>query len=835
MVRYFFSFFGSLLLHVFLLFPTFGQSTIVSGKVTDAETGEVVPFANVIFVGAGQGITTDFEGKYEVTTSQAVDSIRVSYIGYVAQVRPIERGIRQTINFQLFPDIVNLQEIVIEAGENPAFELLRKVQENKEQNDRRNLIAYDYESYSKLEVDMHNMDKKFRERWAVKKIFEVVDSLDQITDESGAPILPLFISEALSRVYQKNNPELSRENIIKTQITGVGFDNNSYLSQLIGNSIQDFNFYQNWMTIAYKEFISPLATTGRLYYDYSLSDSVWIEEDFCYRLDVYPKSEQDLAFHGTVWITKDEYALKQLDLTITEAANLNYINKVKIQQALTPAASGHWMPAKTRILMEILPLKNSPGMLAKSYVSNRDFQINQPKPAKYYETFVDMAEDARVESVEFWEQNRHDDLSEVDLQVYAMIDTINNIPRIKTYVDIIDIAINGYKTIGKVDIGPYLFAYAFNNIEGSRFQLGFRTNPHFSNKWKLKGYGAYGTGDGRFKYGASVGYILSRKPWTEFTVLRSEDIDQVGLFASDLIGSNNIFYSFSRFGTLVRPYWNRQNRLSVKTAINRGITQKVTLVNKEFDPLFDFAYKQEPSDANSPISSKYTTTEVRFETRFARDARYIEQWNERVSVGLNRWPVFTIRYTLGLENFLGGDFNYHRLDGSVTQDLKMGFFGTSTYELKAGHIFNQLPYPLLEVHIGNESPFYTTAAYNTMNFFEFVSDSYASLRYQHAFQGFIMNRIPLMKKLKWRLVANANVLYGSTRQENRDIIAETDAEGNPIPGFGYLDKGKPFIELGYGIENIFKVARVDAFHRLTYLDNPDVSKFTVKISFQIIL
>lgn len=835
MVRYFFAAFGTLLLFATPIQLAFGQTTLVRGKVTDAETGEAVPFANVIFVGSDQGITTNFEGQYEVSTTRSVDSLRVSYIGYITQTKPVTIGNTQTINFQLSPDIVNLQEIVIKAGENPAFEILRKVQENKEQNDRRNLTAYDYESYSKLEVDVHNMNEEFRQRKVMQKILSVVDSLEQIKGEDGAPILPVFISEALSRVYQKNNPELKRENILKTKITGVGLDNNSFLSQLIGTSMQDFNFYQNWITLAYKDFVSPISASGRLYYDYSLSDSLWIGDDYCYRLDIYPKSEQDLAFNGTVWITKNEYALKQLDLLVTKEANLNYISKVKIQQELTSAETGQWMPAKTRILMEILPLKNSPGMLAKSYVSNKDFQVGQPKPDKYYETFVDMAEDARVDSQEFWQENRHDPLSDVDLQVYAMIDTINTIPVVKTYVEILDIAINGYKTIGKVDIGPYLFSYAFNNIEGHRFQLGFRTNPYFSTKWILKGYGAYGTEDGRFKYGASVGYIISRKPWTEITLSRSEDIDQVGLSASDLAGSNTIFYSFSRFGNLVRPYWSQQNRLNIKTALNRGITQSVTLVTKEFDPLFEFAYKQTPSDGNSQVQSKYETTELRFETRFARDEKYIEYWNERVSVGLNRWPAFTVRYTLGLENFLGGDFTYHRLDGSIKQDLHLGFFGTSTYELKGGYIFNQLPYPLLEVHIGNESPFYTTAAFNTMNFFEFVSDNYASLRYQHAFQGFILNRIPLMRRLKWRLVANANVLYGSTRQENRDIIAETDTEGNPIPGFGYLKKGEPFVEVGYGIENIFKVARIDAFHRLTYLDNPDVSKFTVKISFQFIL
>ena len=182
------------MLPFFLFHTAFGQTTTVSGKVTDAETGEAVPFANVIFIGSDQGITTDFEGNYQVSTTHAVDSIRVSYIGYISQVKPVQPGADQTINILLAPDVISLQEIVIEAGENPAFEILRKVQQNKEQNDRRNLSAYDYESYSKLELDINNMSDKFKSRWTVKKIFEVVDSLKQITGEDGAPVLPVFIT-----------------------------------------------------------------------------------------------------------------------------------------------------------------------------------------------------------------------------------------------------------------------------------------------------------------------------------------------------------------------------------------------------------------------------------------------------------------------------------------------------------------------------------------------------------------------------------------------------------------------------------------------------------------
>ncbi|MDQ3535038.1 MAG: DUF5686 family protein, partial [Bacteroidota bacterium] len=171
----------------------------------------------------------------------------------------------------------------------------------------------------------------------------------------------------------------------------------------------------------------------------------------------------------------------------------------------------------------------------------------------------------------------------------------------------------------------------------------------------------------------------------------------------------------------------------------------------------------------------------------------------------------------------------------ISQNLKAGFLGRFQYNLSGGKIFNPLPYPLLKVHIGNETLFYTTAAYNLMNNFEFVSDTYASFKYQHFFEGYIFNNIPLMKKLKWRLITTGNILFGSATHENFQMIPVTDQNGEMIPSFNSLDIKKPYIELGYGIENIFKFVRVDAFHRLSYLNNPEASKFGVKISFQIIL
>jgi hypothetical protein len=268
--------------------------------------------------------------------------------------------------------------------------------------------------------------------------------------------------------------------------------------------------------------------------------------------------------------------------------------------------------------------------------------------------------------------------------------------------------------------------------------------------------------------------------------------------------------------------------------LGKGISQKITLSNDQFSPLYNFAYFDN-LDPNSPdVRSGFTNTTIDFEIRYAKDERILINGNQRMSVGIQRAPALTIRYRYGLQGFLNGDFRYHQLEASFEHRINLGILGISRYSISGGRTFHPLPYPLLFIPIGNETIFYTTAAYNMMDYFEFVYDTYASLRYEHKFEGFMLNRIPLLRKLKLRLVGNLNAVWGRLNPENISLIPEYDLEGGLIKPLNPIQH-KPYIEIGYGIENILKVARVDFFHRLTYLDHPNVSPFGVRISFQIIL
>ncbi|MEM7551293.1 MAG: DUF5686 family protein [Bacteroidota bacterium] len=826
-------------LYLFILFLlsqiSANAQTTVTGRVTDASTGDPVPFANVVFQGTTVGTTTDFDGRFSIKISENVDSVYASYIGYKTKYKTIRAGENQTINFQLEEDIKTLDEIVVYPGENPAFPIMRKVIENKNRHDYRNLDSYEYDAYTKIEIDIDNLSEKFRDRRLVKKVSAVLDSIDRIAGEDGKPILPIFISESLSKFYYNSKPVLRKEKILHTKITGVGIEDGSLTSQVIGSSFQQYNFYQNWLNILEKDFVSPIADGWRIYYEYDLVDSVYIGDYYCYRLDLFPKRSQDLAFYGSIWIDKETYALKQVDLQVKKSANLNFVEKLKIQQELGKVETGHWIPTKSRVLVDVGQLSNnSAGFLAKFYVSNENLQVNKEYDISLFNIPLEVDPNAQNNDDEFWNINRHDPLSPTEQNVVRMIDTLKHIPAVKRIADVLDIISSGYVEIGKFDIGPYPLFFASNNVEGIRLRLGGRTNEKFSRKVVFSGYLAYGFDDEEFKYSGQVDWILNRTPWTQMSFSYRRDIDQVGLTQDDLPGFI-LFEAFARNRTHEAPYFSEQFKFSFNRELIRGLQQTIEFRQTDYNPLFPFEFFTNPEATDSPTQSQFSTSEIVVNARLGRDEIIVINDNERISLGALRKPIYRLNYVAGLNNVLGSDFDYHKLNVGLDKKIRFGPLGTSNTSLDVGYIFGQVPFPLLKGHIGNESNFYVPIAFNLMELFEFVSDQYASVRYSHSFEGFILNRVPLIRKLKWRLVGNANVLFGDVRDENFDILSSETSAGLETLTFSALDPATPYVELGYGIENIFKVFRVDFFHRVTYTSVPDIDTFGVKFSLQLTL
>ena len=816
-----------LLAILFASIHCFGQGYTISGKVTDAVTGEPVPFASVYFKNLHHGTTTNFEGFYKLVTDEIEDSLTADYLGFQGRTIALKKGAKtQVINFQLNPSEVALKEVVIRPGENPAWRILRGVWAHKKENDKTKLTAYQYESYSKIELSADNISEKFKKSLAMKPFKKVLDTMQKAAGEHGQLVLPFFISETLSDVSYIKDPERKAENIRASKVKGVGVENNDMVAQLLGSSFQEYNFYNNFMDVLTKIFCSPISESGLGYYRYYLIDSGFIDNRYCYKIEFKPKREKDLAFTGTMWITDTTFSLKRMIAEVGNQANIDFIKRLKIQEDLVPTASGPWLPAKIRISVDISSLTNKTmGVLGKLYISNTNFVTDQPKPLKDYVTSLSMAPDAMDHDEKYWDANRLDSITNEDRAVIHSIDTINNLPTVKSIVNIGDFLINGDYPLGKLELGPYFLLFGQDALEGYKLRAGLRTNADFSRYWVLKGYIAAGNQDFKtdgLKYSAAVEHFISRKYWTKVGIQSQYDV--IGLGVPDLyfLADNDLTAASAQFGE-TRLNIIHMQRVWFESDFLKDFNERVTLMNKTFTPWgYNFSYF--PNPGNSDLQTNLRTTELTFETRYEGKLTYIINGNRRAYLGYDPTPIITFRAGFGLKNFLGGDFNYKRLSLTIEQEAKMGALGWAEYKLEGSKLLGNVPYPLLNIIPGNNSVFRSDYSFNMLNFFEFVTDQSVTAYYTHHFDGLFFNKIPLLRRLKWREVIGAKSVWGTLTPQNS---SGSDQYPSSISPFYTLNPTTPYVEVYAGVENIFRLFRIDVIRRMNYI-TPGVTPWGIK-------
>lgn len=835
-------------LSVYLLLAVsaaWAQTTFtVTGRVMDAQTGEPVPFANVYFVGTQKGVTSNLEGYYELKYAKPMAQLAVSFIGYKMQTVNLDKAkAKQHLIVRLEPDATMLSEVVItqKGYENPAWEILRNVMDNKKRHDLRQLAAYQYEAYTKVELDVDNLSERFLQKKVVQDMLSVIDSGKQINGEDGRACLPLFVSEAISDMYWENNPRRRRENIHKSRISGVGIKDQTLFTQISGGTFQEYNFYDNWLNILTKDFVSPIADGWKLQYDYTLYEPKEVVDGVsCYRISFVPKRKEDLAFTGTMWIADSlhHYALKQIDVTVDKRANINFIEKIKIQQVNDIVEDGslqRWMPSQTRITVDVSELTpNSAGMLAKFYTSNAKYRLNQPVgQAGFFDVPMVVDQDAYLDNEErHWKERRHHPLSEVEQYVFQVIDTVKTLPRVRTYTEVIDFLVNGHREIRGlkgVEFGPVLSAFAYNNVEGARFQIGGRTTNVFSKKFSLSGYGAYGTKDGRFKGSLRGEFIFSRKPWSTVGAMYYNDVERLGaVISEDAFDSRGLFNLSLRWGRFRNPYRNERQRIWISTDVFPDLGVTAAIEHNRINPLYEFEYLLPTEEVR--YGHQIRTTEAGLMLRYAPGVKFIETYtNQRAVFSQDDKPILTATYAYAIPDFLGSNFSYHRVRAVLRQNFRLGMFGRTQYRLEGGWISGTLPYPLLQVHLGNNTMVYNSQSLNLMQFGEFASDHYASLQLTHYFEGLIMNRIPVIRKWNWRSFITGNIVTGGL-SENNKRYQESIIQDPSLPRPKSLS-GTPYAEVGYGIENILRFIRIDFLHRLSYREKAE-RNFGVFVSAQ---
>ena len=816
----------SLLLGLLLAPLAWTQTTKVSGLVTDAKTGEPIPFASVAFVDSRIGASTDMDGRYAIETYYATDSIRVSTVGYVARSFAVKKDKVQVIDIALQPNSFELAEVVIKpTEENPAFGILRRVIKNKPVNNREKLAAYQYHAYNKIEFDLNNITEDFTQKKIFKPFAFIFDNIDS-TD--AKPYLPIFMTETLSDVYYRQQPKKQREFIRGTKVSGV---ENESIGRFMGDMYQNVNIYENFLVIFGKNFISPIADGGRGYYDYYLTDSAFVGKNWCYKLTFTPKRVQELAFTGEMWISDTTYAVHRIEAGIASGANLNFVQGFWVKQQYDQVQNEVWMLTRDELVVDLNVIRDTgeknknavQGFYGRRTATYRDFVINEPREDAFYEGVDDVVVELDPLSLgaDYWDQNRHVPLTAKENAIYHMVDTMKTIPRFRTYVDIISTLATGYYEKGKIEIGPYFTTMSYNPVEGLRFRLGGRTSNSFSNWVEFEGYSAYGLLDERFKFGLATRGFISKEPRLLYRASYKHDVEQLGQ-STNAFRNDNILGSFFRRNPNTKLTDVEQWKASLEREWFSGFTSEVMVRYRTLQALGDLRYTRlsfEPLPRLDNVGS-IRTAEVSLNTRFAYGEKYVSGEFDRIALGILKYPTIELHLAYGVPGLLNSDYEYTKVVARSYKRWQLGTAGWTRTTIEGGRIFGTLPYPLLVIHSGNETFYLDDASFNTMNFFEFISDRYVQLFAEHHFEGLFFNRIPLLRRLKWREVATFKAVAGDLDQKHSDELLF-------LPGMYALYNG-PFMEASAGIENVLKVLRFDIIWRLRYNDHPRTAPWALR-------
>jgi hypothetical protein len=798
------------------------QKTVIKGRVYDAQTRQPMPFVNLLLRNTTIGATTDIDGNYSLIATVATDSLQVSYIGYITASKPIKNHQEQTIDFFLQPESTNLNEVVIHPGENPAWRIMREVIANRPDNDPSDYSAYQYQAYNKIEFDMNNLPKSYEDKKVLKPVKFIFNYIDS-SNVQEKPYLPIFISEAISDYYYRNNPKSKMEVIKATKFSG--FKNQS-ASQFMGDMYQNVDIYKNTFLFFGQEFNSPITSNWKTFYKYFLIDSSFLDGHWCYQIQFKPRHKQEFAFSGNMWIADTTFAIERLEMTMPSDVNLNFVQNFSVIQEYTEVNKQYWMLSKDKLIIDFALGKKSLGMYGRKTTLYDNFVINKPKDPKFYNITNNLIVDdsASDRSKAYWDSARQEPLSKEEKNIYKMVDTIQTLPLYNYTLKAATLLITSYTTFGNFDIGPFGNFYSYNTVEGSRVRFGGRTSNKFSEWYELSGYAAYGFKDEKMKYNIGLKTFITKKPWQQIEMHYTDDYQILGR-TDNLFGSDNILTSLLARVPLSNLTRVQETKFTYDRDIFTGLEVQLSVFDRIFSPLQNAQYLY--TGPSGQILDKPSIHNPGFQAyvNFAYNDKYIVSTMSRIDVG-TRYPTLQLQYTAGFKGIFGGDYQYHKLVLALSEILHINPFGDTHYIISGGKIWGVVPYPLMELHPGNETYVYDPTAYNLMNYYEFGSDEYLSLRIEHHFEGYFFNKVPLFRKLKWREIVGTKFLIGEINEKNVQTLILP-------PTMSSLNNG-PYAEADVGIENILKVLRIDAVWRLSYLNAPDISRFGIMGTLQII-
>lgn len=797
------------------------QITRIMGVVLDESTQEAIPFANVFFKNTTQGVSADFDGKFTIDIQTSSDTLIASALGYQKKSRYIKRGVFQEVVFLLAPTSFNLNEFEVFAESDPALIIFNKMIENKVRNNPKEFDFIDYRLYNKVEVDANNINEQFKNNRFLKKFQFVFQYVDTSTI-NGKAYLPVFISESVSRVYKKSNPKANKEIIQATQISGM---KNESLSQFMGGLYQEVNVYDNYIQIFEKNFVSPISDNGRGTYEYVLLDTVALNNKQNFHLMFKPKRKQELTFVGELWVHDSTFAVTRIDMKAAVDANINFVNDIALSLEYDFVNHKNWVLSKDKITLDLNVVENTkkvPGFFATRSSYYSDFHFNEaPNDSVFLNPVnVSMHETATAKTADYWNSNRNVPLSRNELGIYQMVDSVQNIPLFKNYIDAIYMLTSGYLVWNKFEIGPTFKAISSNTTEGWRLRFGGRTSNAFSTTLMLEGFLAYGLQDQQLKGSAGFAYMFNKNPFRKLSASYTYDLEQLGQ-THVILSNDNFLTSILRRSPNDKQSLVEQVNFTYQHEWFSGFSSTVSFNHRKMFPVGDLSFEVWDGENYQSLSS-IKTTEMGFSLRLAIQEKYLMGEFERINLG-TKYPVLQLDAFYGLPHFFEYNQEYFRLNFQLKHWFNVGSIGWSKYVVEAGKIWGTVPYPLLPIAPGNQTLIFDSYVFNLMNYYEFINDEYLSVFYTHHFDGLFFNHIPLLRKLNWREVISAKGIIGN--------LSDKNAEYSIFPPYS-KPLSRPYYEVGVGIENIFKIVRVDFVWRLNHLEDPNAQKFGILGSLQ---
>ncbi len=655
-------------------------------------------------------------------------------------------------------------------------------------------------------------------------------------------VVPIYLQEKLTDEYFMRTPE-NKKSIVKVnqKVSIDDYVDNEGLSNYLNYLYNDVDIYDNNITLFTNQFLSPIADAAPTFYKFYVTDTLKDETPKLVELTFVPRDAGGFLFQGKLYVTLDgSYAVQKLNMTVNKNINLNWVRELYIDQRYEKSSDDRYHLAKSKMRADFGLSKSGGGLYGERLVSYKNFTTGNVHPEEFYKPEEQIANNQAnptdIENEAFLNANRHDSLTRAESKVYQNIDSLQKMPSFKRTLDIATLLLAGYKNFGWWELGPVNTFYSFNPVEGFRLRVGGRTTPKFNERLYFETYVAYGFKDEKWKYFLSATYSFTGRSIREFPLktLRVSYQRDTKIPGQELqfVQEDNFLLSFKR-GINDKWLYNDIWNIDYLHEFDSHFSYRLGLKYWEQTAAGGLIFTNAENDSLNPVTD-VITTELSAELRWAPGEQFYQSKAYRIPIP-NRYPVITLRYTAGIKGLINSQYNYHSIVLNVFKRVYLSQFGYTDVVVEGGYMARKVPFPLLSIHRANQTYSYQLQSYNLMNFLEFVSDEYVSVNFDHYFNGFIFNKVPLLKRLKWREAVTLKVLYGSIRTEN-DPNKNPDLFTFPVNDVGQtttfsLSK-QPYLEASVGIANIFKLIRVDAVKRFSYLNNPEIAKWGVRARFK---